>query len=103
MTLHDALPIFGKVMNMNWMNEWYKSAFDCAPPTAQVTLELITAERVDLYFQVPPPGEKIPASVKPFQVEDWVPTKDDIEWAVMRFQNNRSGVSSGMRADHLKG
>ena len=57
---------------------WYRSAVDCAPPPARVTLEWITAERMDLYHHVPPPGENIPVSVEPFQVEYSVPTKDEI-------------------------
>ena len=64
------------------MKGWYKAAFDRAPPPDQVTLKRITAERVDLYCQVPPPGENIPVSVQTFQVEDSVPIEDNIEWAV---------------------
>ena len=35
---------------------WYKAAVNRAPPPARATLERITAERVDLYSYVPPPG-----------------------------------------------
>ena len=48
---------------------WYWSAVDRAPPTARVTLERITAERVELYRYIPPPGANIPISVKPFLVD----------------------------------
>ena len=51
----------------------YKAAVDCDPPPAQVTLKRITAERVALYSYVPPLGENIPISVKPFLVDDSVP------------------------------
>ena len=60
------------------MKGWYKAASDRAPPPARVTLEQIMAEWVALYRQVPPPGEDIPISVDPFQVEDSVPTEDNI-------------------------
>ena len=53
---------------------WYKDAVDCALPPAWVTLERITAERVELYSYVPPPGMNIPISVQPFPVDDSVPT-----------------------------
>ena len=43
---------------------WYKAAVDRAPPPACVTLEQITAERVELYSYVPPPGTNIPISVQ---------------------------------------
>ena len=81
---------------------WYKAAVDHAPPPARVTLERIKAERVELYSYVPLPGKNIPISVHPFTVEDLVPTEDEIEWAVMRLRNHRSGGPSGMRAEHLK-
>ena len=82
---------------------WYQAVVDRAPPPAWVTLERIMAERVDLYSYVPPTGANIPISVEPFPVDESVPTEDDIEWAVKRLQNHRSGGPSGMRAEHLKG
>ena len=42
----------------------YKAAVDHAPPPARVTLKRITAERVELYIYVPPPGKNIPISVQ---------------------------------------
>ena len=56
----------------------YKAVVVRAPTPAQVTFEQITAERVDLYRQVSPQGGNIPVSLKPFQVEDSVPTEDKI-------------------------
>ena len=43
----------------NRMEGWYWSAVDCAPPPSWVTLERITADRVELYRYVSPPGENI--------------------------------------------
>ena len=57
---------------------WYRSAVDRAPPLAQVTLQRITTERLDLYSYIPPPGANIPISVDPFPVDDLVPTEDEI-------------------------
>ena len=85
------------------MEGWYKAAVYPAPPPAQVTLKRITVERVDLYPQVPPPGENIPVSDEPFQVEDSEPTEDEIDWSVRRFRNNCYGGPSTMIADHIKG
>ena len=81
---------------------WYNAAFDRALPPARVTLERITAERVELYSYVLPPGKNIPTSVHPFPVEDSVPTEDEIKWAVKRLCNNRSGGPSRMQAEHLR-
>ena len=82
---------------------WYKAAVHCAPPPARVTLDWITAERVDLYSYVLYPGTNIPISVEPVPVDDSVPTEDKIEGAVKHIRRNRSGVPSGMRDEHLKG
>ena len=40
--------------------------------------------------------------IDPFEVEDKVPDEGEIEWAVKRLRNNRSGGASRMRAEHLK-
>ena len=48
---------------------WYKAAVDCAPPPARVTLERITAERVELYSYVPPPGRTSP---HPYSRSRWM-------------------------------
>ena len=45
------------------MKGWYKAAAKRGPPPAQATLEQITAERTELYSQVPSPGENIPVTV----------------------------------------
>ena len=58
------------------MKGWYKATAEQASPPAQVTLDQIMVDLVTLHFQVQPPRETIPISVKPFQVEDLVPTVD---------------------------
>ena len=52
---------------------WHKAAVNPAPPTARVTLERITAERIALYRYVTPPGENILVEIQTFQVDDLVP------------------------------
>ena len=81
---------------------WHKAAVDCAPPPARVTLERITAKRVDIYSYVPSLGTNIPIYVNPVPVDDSVPTEEEIEGAVKHLLRNRSGGPSGMRAEHLK-
>ena len=58
-------------LRLNWC---YQAAVDRAPPPTQVTLERITAERVNLYSYLPPLGAIIPISVDPFTVDESVPT-----------------------------
>ena len=55
---------------------WYKAADNCALLPAQFTLKCITADRVELYSYVPPPGTNIPISVQPFPVDNLVPKED---------------------------
>ena len=76
---------------------WYQATVNRAPPPARVTLERITAERVELYSYNPPLGANIPISMEPLPVDDSVPTGDKIKWAVKRLKNHRSGGPSGMR------
>ena len=82
---------------------WYKATVDRAPPPARATLERITAERVDLYSYVPSPGTNIPVTVRLVPVDDSVTMEDEIKEAVKNLRRNRSGGSSGMRDEHLKG
>ena len=80
----------------------YSNTVYRALPPARVTLERITAEKVEMYSYVPSPGANIPISVEPFPLDDSVPTEDEIEWAMKRLRNHRSGGPPGMQADHLK-
>ena len=45
-------------------------------------------ERVDLYSYVSSPGENIPVTVAPAEVDDLVPTEDEIEDAVKKLRRN---------------
>ena len=85
------------------MKGWYRTAATRGPPPARATLERITAEQTDLYRRVPPPGENIPVNVDPTNIDDSVPTEDEVEEAVKKLWRNRSGGPSGIRAEHVKG
>ena len=61
------------------------------------------AERVDLYSYVPSPGNNISISVKPFPVDNSVPTEDEIDEVVKNLRRNKSKGASGMRDEYLKG
>ena len=37
------------------------------------------------------PGDTIPVTIEPFEVEDGVPLEAEVEWAVKRLRNNRAG------------
>ena len=85
------------------MNGWYRAAANRGPPPARDTLERITAERVELYIQVTFLGDNIPVTVKPAEINDSVPTEDEIAEAVTKLRRNRSGGASQICAEHLKG
>ena len=82
--METILGLFPPLHQESWhrIKGWYKAAFGCDLPPAWVTIGQITAQRVDMYSYIPPPGTNIPVSVQPFLVEDSVPTEDEIEWAV---------------------
>ena len=52
------------------MQGWYKAAVNRALPPARATLERITAEGVELYSHVPPPGDNVPVTVNLSDVDD---------------------------------
>ena len=85
------------------MKGWYRAAANRGPPPARATLERITAERVELYSLVPSPGDNIPVNVKLYEIDDSVPTEDEIAEAVTKMRRNRSGGASRIRAEHLQG
>ena len=75
---------------------------DLPPPPIRVAIAIITAERVELYQNVPPPGQPIHVGVQPLPVDDSIPEDKEIAWAVRQLLQNRSGGLSGMRAEHLR-
>ena len=68
----------------------YKAAVDHAPPPARFTLKRITAEWVEMYSYVLPPGTNIPISVEPFPVDNSIPMEDDIKWAAKHLRDHHS-------------
>ena len=57
---------------------------------------------MELYRAAPLPGENIPTSVMPVKIDNFVPTEDEVEWAVQRLLGHRLGVPYRMRAEHLR-
>ena len=55
-----------------------------------------------MYIHVPPPGDNIPVAIQYCMVKDLVPEEGEIEWAVKRLRNNRSGGASRMQAEYIK-
>ena len=53
------------------------------------------AERVELYSHVPSPGDNIPVTVIPSDVDDSVPTEDEIAEAVKKLRRNGRGGRRG--------
>ena len=85
------------------MKGWYRAAVTRGPSPARATLERITADQTEVYRQVPSPGEGIPIHVERQNIDDSVPTEDEIEAAVKKLRRNRAGGPSGIRAEDIKG
>ena len=81
---------------------WYQELVDHAPPPAQATLERIMVEYEELYRAALPLGEKIPISVPPSSINNFVPTEEEVKWAVWRLRGHQLGGPSRMRAEHLR-
>ena len=65
-------------------------------------LAQITAEQVDIYLRVPPPGDITPIETAPFSINDYIPSMQNIEWSVRCLWYHLLGGLSGMWADHLQ-
>jgi hypothetical protein len=81
---------------------WYCSVEDRAPKACPEMLASQTAERVELYTMVPPPGWSMPINVTPIPVPDGTPTDHEIREVVGKLRNGRAAGATGMQAEHLK-
>jgi hypothetical protein len=57
---------------------WYKAASDTPPAASQLSLATQTAERVDLYRKVPPPGDPLPIHVDKVDISDGPPSNGEL-------------------------
>jgi hypothetical protein len=87
-----------------WCNlkGWYRPMEDRAPKACPEMLTLQTAERVELYTAVPPPGWSMPINVTPIPVPDGTPTDQEIREVVEKLRNGRAAGATWMQAEHLK-
>ncbi len=69
---------------------------DRAPKACHKTLARQTEERKTLYARVPPPGERLPINVTPFDVPDGVPSDSEIREVVRVLQNGRAAGAMGL-------
>ena len=83
------------------MQGCYNNSIDRLPPPYRVAIDQMTADLVELYRSVPPPGQPIPVGMHTFPIKDYIPEDKEIAWAVHRLNLNHSGGPSGMRAEHL--
>ena len=100
-----ALHLAGQDLQEGWnvAKRWYRAASDVAPKPCYESMEKQTAERVELYGKVEPPGDSIPINVDPYNVEDEVPKDPEIREAVKkRLKNGRAGGASFIRAENIK-
>jgi exonuclease III len=84
------------------LRKWYKHHGDRPPKPSRQDLQTVTTEFAALYTKEPTPGDEIPTIVAPFNIDDSIPSKEEIEQAVSRLRNDRAPGPTGMRAEHLK-
>ena len=81
---------------------WYKATTDTAPAASQLSLAAQTAERVDLYRKVPPPGDPLLIHVDKADIPDSPPSDGELRDVVRGLQNGRVAGASGLQAEHIK-
>jgi hypothetical protein len=107
-TSNTALQIKGCLMAGNfveaWRNlkGWYQLVEDRAPKACPETLALQTAERVEFYTAVRPPGGSMPINVDPIPVPAGPPMDHEIRDVVAKLQNGRAACATGIKAEHIK-
>ena len=85
-----------------YLKGWYCTAEDQAPKTCPEMLACQTAERVELYTAVTPPGWEMRINVTPTAVHDEPPMDQEIRGVVGQLCNGRAAGATGMKAEHLK-
>ena len=81
---------------------WYRAATDRPSRPSRTDLQKVTDDRIELYTQEDPPEDPIPVLVAPYDVDDDVPTEDEIATAVKRLRNGKASGPSKIRAEQLK-
>ena len=54
------------------------------PPPTRFTLQQVTAEREALCRWVNPPGDIILVDIDPLLIDEYIPTEEEIGWAMIR-------------------
>jgi hypothetical protein len=101
-TIEGCLAVGDFVEAWGNLKGWYCSVEDRAPKACPETLALQTAERVELYTTVPPPGWLTPINVTPIPVPDGTPTDHEIREVVGKLRNGCAAGATGMQVEHLK-
>jgi hypothetical protein len=101
-TIEDCLAAGDFVEVWRNLKGWSRLVEDRAPKACPETLASQTAERVELYTAVPPPGWLMPINVTPIPVPDGTPTDHEIREVVGKLRNGRAAGATGMQAEHLK-
>jgi hypothetical protein len=70
---------------------WYKATADTAPAASQLSLDVQSAKRVDLYRKVPPPGDPLPIHANKADIPDGPPSDGELHNVVRGLQKGRRG------------
>ena len=84
------------------MQGWYKTASDHPLYPVRITLANIMADQVEIYLQVPPPGDSISIDTYPFPIDYSIYMVENIEWAVCCLRYHQSGGIYNMRTESFQ-
>jgi hypothetical protein len=80
---------------------WYTAASDRLPKPCHASMDKQTAEIVELYRKVPPPGDPIPINVEPFDLDDSIPEDAAIREVVAGLKMAELGEVAGYEQNTL--
>ena len=84
------------------LNLWMKHRGDKAFRPSFKDMGQLTDAMEDLHQRVEPQEEPIPTLIAPYEIDDSVPTEDEISLAVKRLKSGKSPGATKMTAAHLK-
>jgi len=84
------------------LNLWMKHRGDKAFRPSFEDMTRLTDEMEDMHKRVDPQEEPIPTLIAPYEIDDSVPTEDEITLAVKRLKSGKSPGATKMTAAHLK-
>jgi hypothetical protein len=102
--IYSNLQVGSLQQAFNVLKRWYRHATGRPPKPSREDLQDISNTWQTLYTKESPspPGPPVPVHIQPYNIDDTVPTEDEIATAVRRLGNGRAPGHTGLKAEDIK-